>query len=219
MIAYSGNRPWFAFAALIATLVVAGCESTYYSTMEKFGVEKRDILVDRIEETRDVQEEAQQQFRDALEQYRSIVNFNGGELEKIYDRLRDEYDDAEAIAREIANHIRDVEDVSEDLFTEWEKELSNIKNPTLRADSAQKLKDTKRRSKQLILAMWRAEQSVHPVLDSLRDQVYYLKHNLNARAVAALKGELRVIDNDVNRLVNQMQQSINEANAFIRAMQ
>ena len=205
--------------AMFSIVSLVGCESTYYSTMEKFGVEKRDILVDRIEETRDIQEEAQQQFRDALDQYRSVVNFTGGELEEIYDRLRVEYEGSEMVSKQIANHIRQVEDVSEDLFEEWESELSQIKSAALRNDSAQKLRETQSRSKQLIQAMWRAEQSVHPVLDSLRDQVYYLKHNLNARAVAALKGELRIIDADVSRLVTQMQNSINEANAFIEALQ
>lgn len=203
---------------ILSAPILAGCESTYYSTMEKFGIEKRDLLVERIEDTRDVQEEAQQQFRDALEQYRSVVNFDGGELEATYDRLKSEYEDSEAVSKQIASRIRQVEDVSEDLFAEWEVELSQIQSSALRNDSAQKLRDTKVRSKQLIQAMWRAEKSVHPVLDSLRDQVYYLKHNLNARAVAALRGELSIIDADVTRLVFQMQNSINEANAFIQAM-
>ena len=205
--------------ALALLALVAGCESTYYSTMEKFGLEKRDLLVDRIEDSRDVQQQAQRQFRDALEQYRSVVQFDGGDLEAIYDRLRVEFEDSERLAVEIGDRIRRVEDVAEDLFEEWEEELSLIKNPDLRRDSAARLRETRAHGKRLIAAMWRAEQSVHPVLDTLRDQVYYLKHNLNARAVAALKGELRNIDADVNRLVAQMQDSINEADAFIRAMQ
>jgi hypothetical protein len=45
--------------------------------------------------------------------------------------------------------------------------------------------------------MRRAEQSIDPVLAALRDNVLYRKHNLNASAVGALKGELASIDRDV----------------------
>ena len=199
----------------LAVVLVAACESTYCSTMESFGLEKRDIFVDRIEDSRDAQEEAQEQFQSALEQYRSVVNFDGGDLETLYEKLKDEFEESEAVAGEIADRIEAVEDVAEDLFVEWEQELELIKNPSLRRDSEQKLRETRRRSEKLIAAMWKAEKSVHPVLDTLRDQVYYLKHNLNARAIAALKGELQNIDADVERLIGQMQRSIDEANAFI----
>lgn len=63
--------------------------------------------------------------------------------------------------------------------------------------------------------MRKAEKTVHPVLETLRDQVIYLKHNLNARAISALKGELNTINSDVNKLIVDMQKSIDEANLFI----
>lgn len=63
--------------------------------------------------------------------------------------------------------------------------------------------------------MRKAEKTVHPVLETLRDQVLYLKHNLNARAISALKGELNTINSDVNKLIVDMQKSIDEANLFI----
>lgn len=206
------------FITIVALMFLAGCQSAYYATMEKLGLEKRDILVDRIEDTSDTQRQAQQQFKDALEQYRAVVSFSGGDLEKHYTKLNSEYEDSERIAASIADHIRDVERVADDLYGEWEKELKLIKNPALRQDSANKLRDTRNRSRQLIAAMWKAEKSVHPVLDTLRDQVYYLKHNLNAQAIASLKGELRAIDTDVNRLIAQLQTAINQADAFIASM-
>lgn len=199
-------------------LTLAGCETAYYGAMEKVGIEKRDILVDRIEDTQEIQQDAQEQFKDALEQYRAVVAFDGGNLEKLYDRLSAEYEDSEAVAARIADRIREVENVADDLFDEWEDELKLIKNPSLRQDSKTKLRQTQARSRQMISAMWQSEKAVHPVLDTLRDQVYYLKHNLNAQAIAALKGELRTIDSDVNQLISQMQRSINEANRFIASM-
>lgn len=196
-------------------LILVGCETAYYNAWERVGVHKRDILVDRIEDTQDAQEETQEQFKDALEQYRAVVNFDGGDLEKIYNKLNAEYEDSVQAAEAISVHIEDVEDVAEDLFDEWEDELAQIKNRTLREDSARKLHDTRYKYQQMVKSMRKAEKSVYPVLTTLRDQVLYLKHNLNARAISALKGELTTINSDVNRLILEMQKSIDEANLFI----
>ena len=68
-------------------------------------------------------------------------------------------------------------------------------------------------------AMKRAEQRIEPVLKPLRDQVLYLKHNLNARALSAIKGELVKVDAQVDQLVKDMNRSIAEADKFIQTME
>jgi len=206
-------RKFWGLAVVLCSLL--GCESAYYGAWEKVGVHKRDILVDRIEDTRSAQEDAQEQFKDALEQYRAVVNFDGGDLETHYNRLNQEYQDSEKAAAAITERIDGVEDVAEDLFDEWEKELALIENRTLREDSARKLHDTRYKYQHMLKAMRRAEKSIQPVLTAMRDQVLYLKHNLNARAIASLKGELNTISTDVNRLILDMQKSIDESNLFI----
>ncbi|MDX2464808.1 MAG: DUF2959 domain-containing protein [Porticoccus sp.] len=196
-------------------LILVGCETAYYNAWEKMGVHKRDLLVDRIEDTQEAQEDTQEQFKDALEQYRAVVNFDGGDLEKLYNKLNAEYEDSKQAAEAIAVNISRVEDVADDLFGEWEDELALIKNKSLRQDSASKLHDTRFKYQQMIKSMHKAEKTVHPVLETLQDQVLYLKHNLNARAISALKGELNTINSDVNQLIINMQKSIDEANLFI----
>ena len=54
------------------------------------------------------------------------------------------------------------------------------------------------------------EQRTEPVLSLLRDQVLYLKHNLNARAISSLERERVRIEGDVNRLIAEMQAAIDE---------
>ena len=129
----------------VVLIILAGCETAYYGAWEKLGVEKRDILVDRIENTQEAQQEAQEEFKDALEQYRAVVNFDGGDLEKLYNRLSAEYEDSEAAAKAIAKHIESVERVAEDLFDEWQREIGEIQNASLRNDSNRKLRDTRRK--------------------------------------------------------------------------
>ncbi|NGZ96642.1 MAG: DUF2959 domain-containing protein, partial [Nitrospira sp. WS110] len=82
-----------------------------------------------------------------------------------------------------------------------------------------KLTQTKGRYKEMLSAMKRAEQRIEPVLKPLRDQVLYLKHNLNAQALAAIKGELVKVDAQVDQLVRDMNRSIAEADKFIQSME
>ena len=197
---------------------LSACESAYYGTMEQLGVHKREILVDRIGEAQSAQQEGQEQFRDALEQFRSVVNFDGGELQKVYDRLNAEFEDSEEAAERIRDRIKAVESVADALFDEWEDELELYTNQTLRRDSEQQLRDTRVRYTRLISAMQRAEATLDPVLDSLRDNTLYLKHNLNARAIASLRGELETINTDVDRLISAMEVAIAESDRFIAEM-
>ena len=186
--------------------------------MEKFGVHKRDIMVDRVEEARDSQEDAKEQFQSALEQFTTVLDFKGGKLEDKYKTLQAEYDKSEAKAADVTKRIDAVEDVSEALFDEWENELDQYTNSSLRRDSERKMVQTRRQYEQLIKAMRKAEAKINPVLRAFHDQVLYLKHNLNAQAIASLQSELVTVEDDIADLVQEMEKSIGEANSFIKTM-
>ncbi len=203
----------------LSLLAMAGCQSAYYSALEKVGLHKRDILVDRVEDARDSQQEAKEQFKDALEHYRSVVQVKGGKLEERYDRLNREYEASEASAREVRERIAAVEDVAEALFREWQRELDEYTNASLKAASAKDLRRTRGEYQVLMQRMRAAEKRIDPVLNVLRDQVLFLKHNLNARAIGALQGEYRTLQGNVDQLVAEMQRAIDEADLFIRQLQ
>jgi hypothetical protein len=200
---------------IVIMLLVTACESTYFDVMEQVGVHKRDILIDRIEDAQETQEEGQQQFKDALQEFKSVINFDGGDLEAAYNRLNDEYEDSVDAAAAITDRIDKVESVADALFDEWQTELAEYSNANLRRDSERQLSQTRRKYQRLLTSMRRAEQTIEPVLASLKDNVLYLKHNLNARAISSLKGELNTVDSDVKSLVAAMQSAIDESNQFI----
>jgi methyl-accepting chemotaxis protein len=200
---------------LTAVISLTACETVVYDALEKVGYHKRDILIDRIDAAQASQTEGQEQFKSALEQFKSVINFDGGDLEVTYDQLNDEYEASVDAADEIHERIDSVKNVADALFDEWQEELEQYSNASLRRDSERQLKDTRRRYSKVLGAMRRAEKAIDPVLASLKDNTLYLKHNLNARAIASLKNELGTVDNDVNALLTAMQQAINESNAFI----
>ncbi len=203
----------------VVLLFAAGCQSLYYGMMEKFGKYKRDILVDRVKDARDAQQQTKEQFASALDKFRSVVNVEGGKLQEKYDLLKSELDKSESKASAVKKRINDVEDVAQALFDEWTNELDQYKNSELKTASKEKLEQTRQRYTQLIGSMKQAESKIEPVLSAFRDQVLFLKHNLNAQAIASLQSELGTMEADIDRLIMEMEKSIVEADSFIKTMQ
>ena len=205
-------------AILSLMLMLSGCQSAYYSAMEKVGVHKRDILIDRVEETKDSQQESQEEFQSALERLTTLINFDGGELQDAYNQLNDDYESSLQAANDVSTNINKVEDVADALFEEWRDELEQYKSASLKRESNKKLQTTERQFSQLLRSMRSAESKMEPVLSSLKDNVLYLKHNLNAQAVSAIKGEFTNLKRDIKLLMNDMNKSIEDSNKFIEQM-
>ncbi len=200
-------------------LSLGGCSTVYYGTMEKMGIHKREIMVDRVKEARETQKEAKQQFLTAMEQFKSVVNFQGGDLEKEYNRLNATLQKSESKAADVRDRIRAIEDVSDALFREWSAEIKQYNSDTLRKSSQQKYDATKRKYSELIRVMKRAEAKLEPALAPLRDQVLFMKHNLNARAIAGLSKEVVHVQTNVDQLVREMESAIAQADGFIASLQ
>lgn len=203
---------------LIAVLLVTfigGCSKAYYGAMEKVGIHKRDILIDRVEDARDAQSEAQEQFMSALEQFGAVVRIEETDLKKAYDKLNAEYQDSERAAEKVSDRIKKVESVADALFDEWEKELELYKSSDLRRSSQRKLQGTKTRYNEMLSSMHRAEKSMEPVLLSFRDNVLFLKHNLNAQAIGSLKAEFSTLKGEIDALIKKMNMAIESSNSFI----
>ena len=191
------------------------CSSTYYNAWEKAGYHKRDILVSRVENTRDAQKDAQEEFKDALEQFGSIVGIENTDLKQAYDKLNGEYEDSTEAAEEVSDRIDKVESVATALFEEWEDEIEQYTKPDFKRTSTRQLKETQSKYREMLASMRRSEASMTPVLNTFRDNVLFLKHNLNAQAVGSLKGEFASLKSDIAVLIEQMNRSIAESDQFI----
>ncbi len=208
----------FAIIALGLLGLGAGCSSTYYNTLEKLGFAKRDLLVSRVDDTRKAQGEAKEQFASALEHFLAVTRIDGGDLQRKYNDLNREFERSEKSAREVHDRIAAVEDVAEALFREWKQELSQYSDATLRRESQRQLDTTRRRYDDLVRLMRRAADRMDPILATFRDQVLFLKHNLNARAIASLSTTTRTLEADISRLIADMETSIRESEAFVKSL-
>lgn len=203
----------------VTLLLVSACSTVKYGAYEKLGIHKRDLLVDNVEDTRDAQEEAQEQFKDALEKFGSVVKIEETSLKKAYDALNDEYEDSVDAAEDVSSNIREVEEVADDLFAEWEDEIGQYTDANLRRASQQQLKQTRDRYRVMHRAMLESEKSMKPVLATFKNNVLFLKHNLNAQAIGSLQSTFGDLQGDIDVLIQQMNRSIERSNQFIAEMQ
>ena len=211
-------RIWSSLLLLTVSLFAWGCQTVYYDTMERMGIHKRDILVDRVEEAQESQEEAKEQFADALEAFRATVTVKSSKLQSTYDKLQKEYNNSVMRANDVRGRIAAVKNVAEALFDEWEDELDQFSSDNLRNASANQLKTTKREYKTLVTAMEKAEGKMDPILVVFNDQVLFLKHNLNARAIASIQDEVTVMEEEVANLIVDMNAAIAEAESFVKQL-
>jgi gas vesicle protein len=211
------RRPSLALIAGLA-LISSSCSTAYYSAWEMMGKEKRDLLRSNVESVQKEQEQAAEQFEDALERLRTLYEVDGGELEKTYDELKGDYEDAEKRADDVRDRIDTIDEVANDLFEEWEQEIDEISNASYRSASSQKLSATRAKYAELEASLRHSEASMDPVLTHLKDSVLFLKHNLNAAAIGGLGAEMEAIESDIEQLIVDMRASIAEADSFLQTM-
>lgn len=207
-----------AAVAVLACAFVCSCATVYYGTMEKFGYEKRDIMVGRVKDARTAQSDAKDQFKDALARFSEVVDVKGGKLEAKYKELSKAFERSEAKAGEVKDRIDAIATVAGDLFKEWQREIKQYSNPNLRRESEKQLSQTKASYVKLMKTMRQTAATMDPVLSAFRDQVLFLKHNLNSQAIASIRGEATAIQSDVAGLIQQMEASIAEADAFLASI-
>jgi hypothetical protein len=207
----------FAFA-LLPLASTTGCKSTYYTAMRKLGKEKRDILVSRVKDAKKDQQETKEQIQTTMESFQALTGFQGGSLEKSYKRLNSEYEKAADQANKLHNRIQSIDQVSGDLFKEWQGEINSMGNAKLKAQSTTMLRNARVRQAAYMRSMRQTEDRLTPVLAAFHDQVLFLKHNLNARAIGSLKGTSVSIGNDVTDLVQSIDGSMQEADKLIASL-
>lgn len=207
-----------AVVCVLGGLSATACNRIYYASMEKLGKEKRDILVKRIVDGKKDNEEAREQIKTTLEAFRELTGFDGGDLERVYNKLDGEYKAAKGRADDVSKQIKSIDQVANDLFKEWGAEINEMGDVGLKTRSKALLRDAQVRHQHYMTAMHTTERKMQPVIRAFHDQVLFLKHNLNARAINSLKSTLTRLDRDVELLVSDIERSMQESDEFVKTL-
>jgi len=203
---------------IVLILLFTGCKSTYYKTMRTLGKEKRDILVSRIKDAKKDQDQTKKQLQTTMESFQALTGFKGGSLEKSYKRLNSDYESAASQAGKLHDKIQSIDQVSNDLFKEWQGEINDLDNVKLKSQDLVMLRNAKTRQATYMRAMRSTEDQIAPVLKAFQDQVLFLKHNLNSRAIGSLKTTSAVLQSDVAGLIKSIDASSQEADKLITSL-
>ena len=203
---------------MIPLVLLVGCTSSYYKAMKTFGKEKRDILVSRVKDSKKDQQQAKEQIKTTMESFQELTGFQGGSLVKNYKKLNGEYEKAADSAQKLHNRIDSIDQVSSDLFKEWQKEIDGMENKKLKLQSAGMLRQSRLNEAAYLKSMRQTEARMTPVITAFHDQVTFLKHNLNARAIGSLKGTSARMSTDVDVLMVSLDGSIAQADALIASL-
>lgn len=208
----------FSLTTSCANPVKKAVNKAKYSAYETIGLEKRDLFKREIKNVKEDQEDTGEAFKDALTRLKEVYAFNGGDLENHYENLKDSLDDAKEQASELKARIGKVDQVANDLFVEWNEEINEIKSSDLRSKSSGQLSKTKKKYSELESQLRKSEKKIDPVLSKLNDQVLFLKHNLNAKAIGGLKTEQGKIQADIESLIKEVNESTRKADAVIETL-
>lgn len=201
--------------------LLSGCQATNVWVREALlGQAKRDQLVSSVEAAREEQTEAKETFSSALDE---LLAISAGaestrELESQYSKVERAFSASEAKAKAVRKRIDSVESIADRLFGEWTDELGEYTNEDFRRKAEVQLASTKEKYEGLIASMRRAASKMDPVLAAFKDQTLFLKHNLNAQAIASLATDLEEIRVDVSELIAEMEAAIAEADTFIASV-
>ena len=217
---FSKHKKW-----LVVVAAIAGAHQMFspngvganwgIPSFDTFYAEPRDILINRVEAASDAQKETAEEFKSALEKFIEVTNFDGGDLEKKFNTLSSAYDRSESAAKNVTQRVDRVVSATNNLLDEWREELEQYHDAAIKSRAEAQFDETRIKAQNLIDAMRKAESKTKPVLGALRDQVLFVKHNLNMQAISSLKQESAVIEQDVSALIKEMEASIAEAELFI----
>lgn len=204
---------------LLKSLLSKPLQQAYYQGRESLlGDHKRDLVVMQVDQACDSLRDSRDQFVDALEQFKLLVKMDDSPLQQRYQLLKRHYDQCRQRAEQVTQRIQAIESVSEALFNEWENEIELYSNRVLKSRSQQQLKKSRQQYARLLKTLQIAQSRMVPVLAAFQDQVLFLKHNLNAHAIAALRHEFVEIGIDISKLLEIMEKTITEANQFVSAL-
>ena len=219
---FSGGSAVFKNLIFLTLIFLVSCANQVrdvkYKTYELVGIEKRDLFKREINNVKDEQEDSKEAFSDALEKLQHFYSFDGGKIEKEYKKLKSSYENSQSEAKDLSESITKLDTVAQDLFKEWKNEIGTMENANLKKDSSKKLKETQDKYASLHKKLKNSEKKMSPILSKLKDQVTYLKHNLNASAIAGLKSEGDRIEADMGKLIQEMKEASREADDFISTL-
>ncbi len=209
--------------------VLCGCSTVATFTAEKFGQARRATLVRRLNQSCAAQQQLQAALQGAMEQFDSLVKFDGGNRQKQADRMSAALVRCEARATDVRARNDRVDLAADNLFREWKAASEKHPDEMYLRDRGAERHNAKLDFNRMREDLRSTEARIEPTLRGFRRQVtaalsvfldpsFYLDDDLNADARASLQDESEKLAAQVDFLTQRLSDSIAEATLYIQTL-
>lgn len=205
--------------AALALLTLSGCQHVYFNTMENAGIDKREIFTHRVEDARGAENQARQQLRDTLDNYRRVLLLDSSDLAQRYDLFTASQARNPVNVRALRQRVANLQDIGEAMFADWQDDLKGYRDQGLRDASAAQLDNTRTSYQRVLQQLRDTESGLNASQALFNDPQLMLRHNLTPDGTNALKNGYPAIQSQVEQQLRQMQATVDSCDAFLRQLQ
>jgi len=182
------------------------------------GVKQAENLVKKTEASAKAITEAREQIKTTLDGYNALIEGNVEDTKKAYGNLQKEMDRSDDRAEDVGKRIDEMNVEADKYFADWTRSLDGISSPDLRARSEERMKDARSRYDQILATTGKAGDMFASFIQNLRDQVTYLGHDLNPRALASLEGDATKLNTAAESFFGKIDSAIDEATSYAASL-
>jgi len=200
-------------AALACGVLATGAGSPVAAQDE--GVKQVEQVIKKCGATVSSIADTRLQLKKTMDVYNALLADDATDRKGLYKKLQKEMESTEKKRAEIPTRASEMDAEAQALFESWADSAAAIESPDLRKRSEERLEKTKTRYAEIGTVGKEAADLYEPVMKTLRDQVAYLGHDLNASAVASLKPDAAKLNTQVDELYKRIDDTITTANTNI----
>ena len=182
------------------------------------GVKQVQQLVKKAGSTAEAITQAKLQFQKTMDVYNAVLADDAKDRKALYKKLQGEMETTEKRRADVLRADDEMKTDADIVFKSWADSTGAIASPDLKKRSEERLAKTKERCAQIQAAGHRVGEAYLPFMSTLKDQVTYLGHDLNAEAVASLKKDAAKVNAQAQEVTKRVDEAVATINASIGAL-
>lgn len=117
----------------------------------------------------------------------------------------------------LAKSVEPMQRAADELFHRWTKDLENFGNTRMRTRSQSRLDETRTRYQSILGATQAAQIALDAYNNDLKDHALFLRHDLNATSVETIRGDVRLLNEQIQDLDKRFDATTAAARAYVES--
>jgi len=185
---------------------------------QKNSLNQVDVLLASIQSVQAESGVSKERSHAALEQLVQLTKPEfEGDAAQAYASLVAAIETSQAQAEKLAESVEPMKDAAADVFKQWTKDLEEMHNSRLRAQSRARMEETRKRYEAVVGASAVAQTSLEAFNADLHDHALFLGHDFNRTAVSAIATEVAALEERSKDLDHRLDACAAAAQRYVEA--